>query len=218
MSIKIDELSSPLFSCIEEPDLKAMLECMEYNIGHYKKGEIIALEEENIRYIGVLLSGAVDMIKEDFWGNKTLIVRMEKDELFGETFACGEDSLSIVTFVVSEDAKILFMPFDRIMHCCTLACRFHHRLIENMVHMIAGKNRNLMRKVEAVSKRSIREKILAYLSIQSQAQDSRYFEIPMGRVELAEYLCVDRSALTRELSKMKAEGIIDYDKNYFRIL
>ena len=87
-----------------------------------------------------------------------------------------------------------------------------------MVHLIAKKNRDLMRKVEVVTKRTIREKLLAYLSIQMQAQNSRYFEIPLGRVELAEYLCVDRSALTRELAKMKAEGLIDYDRNCFRIL
>ena len=89
--------------------------------------------------------------------------------------------------------------------------------LENMVHIIANKNRDLMRKVEVVSKRSIREKLLTYLSIQAQAQDSRYVEIPLGRVELAEYLCVDRSALTRELAKMKAEGLIDYDRNCFRL-
>ena len=99
-----------------------------------------------------------------------------------------------------------------------MACVFHHQLIENMVTIIAQKNRDLIRKVEVVSKRSIREKLLAYLSIQAQAQQSRYFEIPLGRVELAEYLCVDRSALTRELVKMKADGLIDYDKNCFRIL
>jgi CRP-like cAMP-binding protein len=99
-----------------------------------------------------------------------------------------------------------------------MACAFHHRLIENMVRIIARKNRELMRKVEVVSKRSIREKLLAYLSIQAQVQDSDYLQIPMGRVELAEYLCVDRSALTRELAKMKEEGLIDYDKNCFRLL
>ena len=145
-------------------------------------------------------------------------MRMRKDELFGETFACGSDSLSVVTFMVSEAAKILFMPFDRVMHSCTMACQFHHRLIENMVKIIADKNRDLMRKVDVVSKRTIREKLLAYLSIQAQVQNSRYFEIPLGRVELAENLCVDRSALTRELAKMKADGLIDYDKNCFRIL
>jgi CRP-like cAMP-binding protein len=87
-----------------------------------------------------------------------------------------------------------------------------------MVKIIADKNRDLMRKVDVMSKRTIREKLLAYLSIQAQVQGSRYFEIPLGRVELAEYLCVDRSALTRELAKMKEDGLIDYDKNCFRIL
>ncbi len=214
----IDELNSPLFEGIQPQDMEAMLGCIGYHIGTFRKGDIVAFEEENIRHIGILLSGSVDMIKEDLWGNKTMLVRMRKNELFGETFACGEDNLSVVTFLVSEDARILFLPFDRVMHSCTMACMFHHRLIENMVHIIANKNRDLMRKVEIISKKTLREKILAYLSIQAQLHSSRYFEIPLGRVELAEYLCADRSALTRELTKMKAEGLIDYDKNCFRIL
>ena len=98
-----------------------------------------------------------------------------------------------------------------------MACAFHHQLIENMVSLIANKNRELMRKVEIVSQRTIREKLLAYLSIQSQINASRDFEIPLGRVELAEYLCVDRSALTRELVKMKAEKLINYEKNRFQL-
>ena len=214
----MNDVKSPLFDGIGPEDHKTMLGCIGYHIGTFQKGDIVAFEDENIKHIGILLSGTVDMIKEDLWGNKTMLVRMRKDELFGETFACGEDNLSVVTFMVSEDAKILFIPFDRVMHSCTMACVFHHRLIENMVHIIANKNRDLMRKVEVVSKRSIREKLLTYLSIQAQAQESRYFEIPLGRVELAEYLCVDRSALTRELVKMKDDGLIDYDKNCFRIL
>ena len=214
----LPEVNSPLFAGVDPEDRKIMLGCIGYHIGTFKKGDIVAFEEENIKHIGIIISGAVDMVKEDLWGNKTMLVRMRKDELFGETFACGSDNLSVVTFLVSEDARILFMPFDRVMHSCTMACVFHHRLIENMVAIIANKNRDLMRKVEVVSKRSIREKLLAYLSIQAQTQNSRYFEIPLGRVELAEYLCVDRSALTRELVKMKADGLIDYDKNCFRIL
>lgn len=212
------EVNSPLFDGVNPEDRKTMLGCIGYHIGTFKKGDIVAFEEENIKHIGIIISGAVDMVKEDLWGSKTMLVRMRKDELFGETFACGSDNLSVVTFLVSEDARILFMPFDRVMHSCTMACVFHNRLIENMVAIIANKNRDLMRKVEVVSKRTIREKLLAYLSIQAQTQNSRYFEIPLGRVELAEYLCVDRSALTRELVKMKEDGLIDYDKNCFRIL
>ena len=212
------EVNSPLFNGIEPEDRKTMLDCIGYHVGTFQKGNVVAFEDENIRNIGIVLSGAVDMIKEDLWGNKTMLLRVRRNEMFGETFACGEDNLSVVTFVVSEDAKILFIPFDRVMHSCTMACWFHHRLIENMVHIIANKNRDLMRKVEVVSKKNLREKILAYLSIQAQVQGARYFEIPLGRVELAEYLCADRSALTRELAKMRAEGLIDYHKNCFRIL
>jgi CRP-like cAMP-binding protein len=214
----LKEVQSPLFDGVSPEDRKTMLGCIGYHMGTFKKGDIVAFEEENIRHIGIIVSGAVDMIKEDLWGNKTMLVRMKKDEVFGETFACGNDNQSVVTFLVSEDAQILFLPFDRVMHSCTMACQFHHRLIENMVKIIADKNRDLMRKIDVVSKRTIREKLLAYLSIQAQVQGSRYFEIPLGRVELAEYLCVDRSALTRELTKMKEEGLIDYDKNCFRIL
>ena len=211
------DLSSPLFDGISPEDRVAMLGCIGYHIGTFRKGEILGFENENINHIGIIISGAVDMVKEDIWGNKTLLVRMRKNELFGETFACGSNNSSLVTFLVSENAKILFVPFSRVMRSCTMACAFHHRLIENMVRIIAAKNRDLMRKVEVVSQRTIREKLLTYLSIQAQMQDSRYFEIPLGRVELAEYLCVDRSALTRELVRMKEEGLIDYDKNCFRI-
>ena len=211
-------INSPLFHGIKPEELEAMLGCIGYHIGTFKKGDIVAFEGDHLKHIGILISGAVDMVKEDLWGNKTMLLRMRKDELFGETFACGSDRISVVTFIVSDDAKILFVPFDRVMHSCTMACQFHHRLIENMVKVIADKNRDLMQKVDVVSKRTIREKLLAYLSIQAQLQNSRYFQIPLGRVELAEYLCVDRSALTRELAKMKADGLIDYDKNCFRIL
>lgn len=214
----LESINSPLFSGIEKTDLKALLGCIGYHCETFQKGKFIAFEEENIKHIGIVLSGAVDMVKEDLWGNKTMLVRMRKDEMFGETFACGDDNISVVNFVVSENAEVLFIPFDRVMHSCTMACVFHHRLIENMVRIIANKNRNLMRKVEVISKKSLREKILAYLSIQAQIHGSRYFEIPLGRVELGEYLCADRSSLTRELGKMKEEGIIDYDKNCFRIL
>lgn len=218
MKESLKELNTPLFDGIDPEDRLAMLSCTGYHFGSFCRGDIVAFEGENIKHIGIVISGTVDMIKEDIWGNKTMLVRIRQNEVFGETFACGTDNLSVVTFQVSEDTHVLFIPFGRVMRSCANACQFHHRLIENMVRVIADKNRDLMRKVEAVSKRSIREKLLAYLSIQAQSQASRYFEIPMGRVELAEYLCVDRSALTRELVKMKEDGLIDYDRNCFRML
>ena len=217
MNELLTNIKTPLFDGILPADLDTMLGCIGYHISSHKKGEIIAFEAENIRHVGIVLSGTVDMIKEDLWGNRTMLVRMSKNELFGETFACGGDNLSVVTFTVSEDAQVMFLPFDRVMNSCTNTCVFHHQLIENMVRVIAMKNRDLMRKVEVVSKKNLREKILAYLSLQAQLHESRYFEIPLGRVELADYLCADRSALTRELSKMRDDGLIDFDKNMFRV-
>lgn len=218
MDERIAQLNSPLFDGILTGDMESMFGCIGYHVVTYGKGEPVAFEDENIHHVGVVLSGAVDMVKEDIWGNKTMLVRMRKGELFGETFACGDDSRSIVTFLVSEPAEILFLPFQRVMHQCGMSCTFHQQLIENMVRVIARKNRELMRKIEVISKRTLREKIMAYLSLQAQSQGTRYFEIPLGRLELADYLCADRSALARELSAMKADGILDFDRNTFRIL
>lgn len=218
MEAAVKNLRSPLFAGIGLEDMEGMLGCIGYHVREYAKGEIIAFEEETINHVGVVMDGAVDMVKEDVWGNRTMLLRSYREDIFGETFACGEDSLSVVTFVAAQDCKVLFLSFCRVMHTCTHACIFHQTLIENMVRIIARKNRELMRKIEVVSKRSLREKILAYLSIQSQSQGKKQFEIPLGRVEWAEYLCADRSALTRELAKMKEEGLIDYHRNQFEIL
>ena len=214
----LQAVRSPLFDGIAKDDLSTMLHCIGYHFASYQKGEIVAFEAERIRHVGIVLSGSVDMVKEDIWGNKTLLVRIGKNDLFGESFACGDDNIASVTFQVSEATEVLFLSFDHVMHNCTKSCQFHHQLIENMVRIIAAKNRDLMRKVEIISKKTLREKILAYLSIYAQSQNARYFEIPLGRVEWAEYLCADRSALTRELAAMKSDGLIDYDKNSFKIL
>ena len=212
------QVNSPLFDGVEPQERERMVSCIGYQVKAFRKGDIIAFEEESIHNVGILLSGSVDMIKEDVWGNKVLVARMGKDEMFGETFAWGKNKMSAVTFIVAEDAKIVLLHLDRVMHSCTNTCACHRQLVENMVHIIADKNRDLIRKIEVISKRTIREKLLAYLSIQAQTQNARYFEIPLGRSELADYLCVDRSALTRELVKMRDDGLIDYDKNCFRIL
>ena len=218
MEAAVKNIRSPLFDGIGTEDMEGMLGCIGYHVRRFQKGEIIAFEAETINHVGVVMEGAVDMIKEDVWGNRTMLLRSYKEDIFGETFACGEDSLSVVTFVAAQDCKVLFLSFCRVMHTCTHACVFHQTLIENMVRIIARKNRELMRKVEVVSKKTLREKILAYLSIQSQSQGSNRFEVPLGRVEWAEYLCADRSALTRELAKMKDDGLIDYHRNSFEIL
>lgn len=210
--------SFPIFTGIGEENLATLLQCLGYRLEKYRKGDLIYLDGEYLQNIGIIISGSVDMIKEDVWGNKTIVIRMKTPTLFGETFICGSNSVAAVSFEAVEDTIVMFIPFRRVINSCTNACVFHHRLIENMVQLIADKNLMLMHKMEVVTKKTLKEKIMAYLSQQAQIKDTEYFEIPLNRTELAEFLCADRSALTRELSNMKKEGIIDYDKNVFRLI
>ncbi len=208
----------PIFNEIKEDELSKLLGCVGYRVENYKKGALIFMEGDYLENIGIIVSGSVDMIKEDVWGTKTIVIRMSSPALFGETFICGNDSVASVSFEAVEDTTVMFIPFQRMMHGCANACVFHQQLIENMIKLIADKNLMLMRKMEVISKRTLREKIMAYLAQQAQQQGTKYFEIPLRRVELAEYLCADRSALTRELTNMKNAHIIDYDRNVFRLM
>lgn len=214
----IDKLAgTALFSGIRKKDLEPMLHCTGAYTHSFRKDELIYRNDEHLTSAGLVLSGAVHMILEDVWGEKTLLAHIYEGEIFGETFACGTNQNATVSFVAAEPSRVLFLPFERMMHTCSNACSFHHQMIENMVTIIADKNLKLMKKLEIISQRNIRGKILAYLSDQAQTAGSSYFEIPLGRIEMAEYLGVDRSALTRELTQMRKEGVLDYDRNTFRL-
>lgn len=208
----------PLFNGIKEEELQPMLTCIGGYIQEYTKSQFILLSKQPIKCVGIILEGTVHMIKEDVWGHKTVLAFMKKGELFGETFVCAERFTSEVTFYAATNCKVLYIPFYKTLHMCDTSCAFHHTLVENMVRLIANKNAQLMEKIEITSKKTLREKILTYLSIQAQLNQRNYFVIPLGRVELADYLCADRSALTRELNHMKNEGLIDFDKNTFQLL
>lgn len=219
MNEYITELTNvSLFNGILKDNIRSILTCLGSYVRTYTKGEFISLSDESVNYVGIVLNGIVHMLKEDSCGNKTIIVVIKNTELFGETFACASSFPSTVSFFSASKTQILFMPFDKIMRSCSSSCVFHHKLIKNMVTLISNKNIYLMEKLEILSKRTLRDKILTYLSLQAQRHKNKYFQIPMGRIELADYLCVNRSALTRELSNMKADGLIDFDKNTFRLI
>lgn len=219
MIYDINEIKkSGIFQGISKDDLKCLISCIGIQIRKYKKGEFISIESDEVKWINVVISGTVYMIKEDIWGNETLLAVIKDSQIFGETFASSENPVSSVTFCAARETDVLLIPFHRIMHTCTTACVFHHRVIENMVLLISEKNKLLMEKLEIISQKSLRKKLLLFLSIQSRVQGCREFTVDMGRSELANYLCVDRSALSRELSAMKHDGIIDYRKNSFKLL
>ncbi len=211
-------LHSPLFRGISEDDLLGVMTCVRAHTKSYDKGQFIYLQDADILSVGVVLSGSVQMIREDVWGNKTLLLSMGPSELFGETFVCGGIHNKLVSFVAAERTMVLFVPFKQALTTCSQSCEFHRQLIENMVAAIAEKNLALMEKVDLISKKSLREKISEYLTRRSEYADSMSFEIPLGRVQLAEYLHADRSALTRELNLMADEGLITFNRNHFQIL
>ncbi len=211
-------LQVPLFKGIKNEEMRNVLGCIGAFAKEYKKDEFIFLSDDNIKSVGIVLHGSVQMIREDLWGNKAILVSAGEGELFGETFACGNYVNEEVAFQAKEKTTAVFLPFDRVMHSCANSCMFHHQLIENMVKLIANKNVQLMEKIDIVSKASLREKISTYLTIQGKKNHSMKFQIPMGRVQLAEYLNADRSALTRELNNMKKEGLLDFERNSFEIL
>ena len=213
-----DYMKNPLFENITAEELQALLGCLHSYTKNFRKGEVIIMEEDAIRYVGIVLSGTVHMMKEDIWGRQTLLTYISENEIFGETFAVQRKTDSYVSFIAAADTSILFVAAWNMIHCCPSHCAFHEQLSRNMFDLLGQRSVRLMERIEISSKPSLREKILAYLSMQSQKQDSRYITLPLGRTELASYIGANRSALTRELAAMRADGLIDYDRNTFRIL
>jgi len=216
--LKDDWHKIPLFSDIDPADLESMLTCIGGYERRYAAGEYIFHAKEQIKAIGLVLAGTVHMLKEDVWGNKTLLTVIREQDVFGETFACGNAFVASVSFYATSNSRILFLPFERVLRSCSMSCVFHHRLIRNVVTLMAEKNVQLMKKLEVVTKKTLRQKILTFLSLQAERQKGKYIVIDMNRQEMADYLCANRSALTRELTHMKADGLIDYDQNVFQLL
>ena len=215
---EICEAHIPLFMGLDSQQIHALAGHLDSHISGFHKGALIMMEEENVKYIGIVLSGRVDMIREDVWGNKIFITYMRTGELFGETFSIMKQTASKVSFHAAEDTRVLFLSLSRILHPCSNQCVFHVNLADNLYDLLGQKNMQLIEKVEIVSKPDLRSKILAYLTLQAEKQNSRYLEIPLNREEMAEYLCANRSSLSRELALLKRDGILDFHKNSLVLL
>ena len=208
--------SNPLFQGIAFSDFENMLSCMSARTTLYKKGEVILLSGDAINYVGLVLSGSVKVISEDIGGNTSILTELGVADVFGEVFACAGIDHSPVTVQASEDVEILFIDYKKIITVCGAACPFHNRLIENMLKLIAFKNLTLSQKIDILSKRTTREKLICFFDYQRGS--AKKFSIPYSREELAHYLCVDRSAMSNELCKMRNEGILKFSKNMFEIM
>ncbi len=208
----------PLFFNITENDLPVMLRCLDAKIDFFGKKYTVMAEGRPAKYIGIVLSGAVQIEQTDYYGNRSILSVISQGEVFGEAFACcNADSLP-VSVIASKDSEIMFIDCSHILHICKNNCAFHNQLIYNLMKDIALKTVLFHERIEVISKRSTREKLLAYLHILSKKEGSRCITVPFDRQELADYLEVDRSGLSAEISKLKKEGLLYCKKNYFELI
>lgn len=207
----------PLFEGVEDAEIDSLLSCLGAKRRTYKKDAFIFRVDDPAQHVGIVLSGGANVIQEDFWGNRAIMMHVGRGDLFGEAFSCGKSERLPVSVIATEASEIMLIDCRKIVATCTSACVFHVRLISNMLQILANKNLVMTNKMGFLSQRTTREKLLSFLSAQAVNAKSREVTIPYNRQELADYLCVERSALSRELTRMKADGLLDYDKNRFTL-
>ena len=207
-----------LFSGVGEDDIAYLLSCLGARKKEYKKGEYILREGEHISDLFILVDGKIHIQKDDYWGNRSILSVISVGEMFGEGYAAPESGALLNDVVAVEDSSVIFFDVKRILTTCSSACRFHNMIVQNMFFAISDKNRKLMQKLGHMSGRTTRAKLISYLSEEAKRQGSSAFTVPFNRQQLADYLCVDRSAMSNELCKMRDEGMIRFEKSRFELL
>ena len=210
-------LQSPLFQGMTPEEAAGLLACMGSDRRRYAKGQTVLHAGEVVTSLGLVLSGSVLIENTDFWGNTTVLDHVGTGQVFAETYACTPREPLMVRVTAAEAAEILFLNAGRLLQPCAQACACHGQLIRNLLTLSAQKNLDLSRKISHPAPKTIRGRLLAYLSYQALRAGSRRFTIPFDRQQLADYLNVDRSALSNELSKMRKEGLLEVEKNRFSL-
>lgn len=204
-----------LFQQVPKTDILLLLHDMQARLQRYTKGNFIFFTGDHIRHVGIVLSGAAHIVQEDYWGNRNIVAHLTPSQMFGEAFACQPDMATTVSVVSTDVTEVLFIDVFRIWRCRSRAAVSQERVMMNLLAILARKNMFLTRKIHYLSQRSMRKKLMFYLSEEATRQGAAHFSLPFNRQELADFLAVDRSALSSELSKMKKEGLIDYYKRDF---
>ena len=210
--------SCALFDGIEEEDLFRMLHCLGARVELFDKKYTVMAEGSAAKYIGIVLSGSANTVQIDYYGNRSILDSISAGELFGEAFACADAKSMPVSIVASEPCEVMLIECGHIMHTCSNNCEFHQRLIYNLMRNLAKKTLVFHERIEVTSKRSTRERLMAYLMLCAKKAGAESFDIPFDRQELADYLEVDRSGLSAEISKLRAEGILESNKRRFKLL
>ena len=207
-----------LFAGVGDDEIASMLSCLGARLCTYKKGEYVLRQGEHLNDIIVLVDGSLHIQKDDYWGNRSILGQIAVGETFGEAYVAPESGSLLNDVVAVDDSAAIFFDVKRILTTCSSACRFHAMVVQNMFFAISEKNRKLVQKLGHMSKRSTREKLISYLSEEAKRHSSSSFTIPFNRQQLADFLSVDRSAMSNELCKMRNEGLLEFNKNSFRLL
>lgn len=204
-----------LFSGIKDENIPAMLGCIGARVVELEKGSLAAVTGDKVRELGIVLTGKIQLERIDYNGNRSIIGEIAPSSVFAEIYACSDVDFMPVDVVAAEKSSVMMLDARRVTGTCSNACAFHKQIIFNLLRTVATKGVLLDRKIEIVSKRFTREKILAYLNMESKKAGSRRFTIPYNRQELADYLEVERSGLSTELNRLCRENIIECSKNEF---
>ena len=207
-----------LFAAVSEEEISSMLSCLNARLRTYKKGEYVLRQGEHLNDITVLVDGELHIQRDDYWGNRAIVDRIAVGEMFGEAYIAPESGALLNDVIAVEDSTVMFFDVKRIITVCSSACRFHSMVVQNLFFAISEKNRKLVQKLGYISKRSTREKLMSYLSEEAKRNNSSSFIIPFNRQQLADFLSVDRSAMSNELCKMRDEGLLEFNKNAFKLL
>lgn len=202
--------SSPLFRDITPADLASLLDCLDARERAYEKGAWLLRRGERTDRLGLVLSGTVHILREDFWGSRSIVGLAGPGEIFAESYALAGEPLE-VSVLAASDARVLFLRVETALTGCG-------QLTRNLTALLAEKNLTLTRKMRHMARRTTREKLLSYLSAQALRSGGPEFDIPMDRQQLADYLAVDRSAMSAALGKLRDEGVLEFRKNHFRLL
>lgn len=204
-----------LFTGVGGEELPAMLNCLGATVRSYRKGEYVFRSGEHTNSITVLVEGRLLIQKDDYWGNRSIVNVIEPGELFGEAYAAPDSGALRNDVLAAEDSAAIFFDIHRVLTVCPSACKFHSMTVQNLFFAISEKNRKLVSKLDITSKRTTKEKLLSYLSEEAKRQNNSTFEIPFNRQQLADFLSVDRSAMSAELCKLRDDGLISFERSHF---
>lgn len=207
--------SSSLFSGISETELTAMLSCLETREERFPKDTFLLRAGDTAESIGLVLSGSVLVVQEDIWGNRNILSKAGPGQTFAAAYACAPGSLLNVSVLAETPVTAMFLNVKRVLNVCPSACEHHSRIIRNLLGELAEKNLRFGEKLTHMGQRTTRAKLMSYFSAEAQRLGTYEFDIPFSRQQLADYLAVERSGLSLELSKMRSEGLLDFHKSHF---